>query len=103
MKPQIFHHEKYKSSKNPLKRTKILQDIITITNLKFQHKSNNHLSKSLYKYRPITQGPKSHKLLYSIMNLNTISLPTKARPTNYEKLMSCGKYLTKDTSFATIK
>jgi hypothetical protein len=28
------------------------------------------------------RGPKSFKLLYSVMNLNTISLPTKARPTN---------------------
>jgi hypothetical protein len=30
MEPQIFHHVKiYESSKNPLKETKILQDIIT--------------------------------------------------------------------------
>jgi len=35
---------------------------------------------SSYKNRPTTWGPKSLKLLYSIMNLNTISLPTKARP-----------------------
>jgi hypothetical protein len=60
--------------KNPLKETKIFQDIITLTNLKFQHKPKYH------KNRPME--PKSLKLLYSIMNLNTISLPTKARPTN---------------------
>jgi len=37
---------KYKSSKNPLKETKILQDIII--NLKFQHKPKyHHLSKIL--------------------------------------------------------
>jgi hypothetical protein len=29
MKTQIFHHAKIWSSKNPLKETKILQDIIT--------------------------------------------------------------------------
>jgi hypothetical protein len=30
MKTQIFHHAKTESSKNPLKETKILQDIITL-------------------------------------------------------------------------
>jgi hypothetical protein len=30
MKNQIFHHAKIYSSKNPLKETKILQDIITL-------------------------------------------------------------------------
>jgi hypothetical protein len=34
----------------------------------------------------LPEGPKSIKLLYSIMNLNTISLPTKARPTNLNVL-----------------
>ncbi len=40
--------------------------------------------KSSDKNRPIiiTQGPKFLELLYSIMNLNTISLPWQARPTN---------------------
>jgi hypothetical protein len=33
--------------KNPLKETKILQGIITLTNLKFQHKPKYHLSKIL--------------------------------------------------------
>ncbi len=32
----------------------------------------------------MTQGPKSLKLLYSIMNLNTISLPWQARPIDSE-------------------
>jgi hypothetical protein len=37
-----------KSSKNPLKETKILQDIMnSITNLKSQHKPKYHLSKIL--------------------------------------------------------
>jgi hypothetical protein len=36
METQIFHHPKILSSKNPLKETKILPDIInSITNLKF--------------------------------------------------------------------
>jgi len=30
METQIFHHAKILSSKNPLKETKILQDIITL-------------------------------------------------------------------------
>jgi hypothetical protein len=48
METQIFHHGKIKSSKNPLKETKILPDIITlITNLKFQQKPKYHLSKTL--------------------------------------------------------
>ncbi len=64
--------QKYNLQKNPLKKkTKILQDIIT--NLKFPHRPKYHLSKSLYKNRPITLGGKSLKLLYSLMNLNTIS------------------------------
>jgi hypothetical protein len=50
MKIQIFHHaEKYNLQKNPLRETKILQDIINsiITNLKFQHKPKYHISKIL--------------------------------------------------------
>ncbi len=45
----------------------------SITNLKFQHKPKKSSFKNSYiKNRPIiTQGPKSLKLLYSIMNLNT--------------------------------
>jgi len=30
METQIFHHAKYNIKKNPLKKTKILQDIITL-------------------------------------------------------------------------
>ncbi len=54
----------------------------SITNLKFQHKPKYHLSKILcIKNRPIIrQGPKAIKLLYSIMSLNTISLPWQAKP-----------------------
>jgi hypothetical protein len=48
METQIFHHAKMQSSKNPLKQTKILQDIITLVpNLKFEHKPKYHLSKIL--------------------------------------------------------
>jgi len=54
----------------------------SITILKSQHKPNYHLSKILNKNIPFTYGPKSLKLLYSIWNLNTISLPWEARPTN---------------------
>jgi hypothetical protein len=81
-KLKYFTMQKYNLQKNPLKETKILQD--TITNLKFQQKPKYHLSKSSYnKNGPfITSGPKSIKLLYSIMNLNTKSLPSSARPTN---------------------
>ncbi len=35
------------------------------------------------------QGPKFIELLYSIMNLNTISLPTKARPINGLESVFC--------------
>ncbi len=44
METQIFHHAKTYLilKKNPLKETKILQDIII--NLKFQHKPKYHLS-----------------------------------------------------------
>ncbi len=39
---------KYNLQKNPLKETKILQDIITpVPNLKFQQKPKYHLSKIL--------------------------------------------------------
>jgi hypothetical protein len=81
-KLKYFTMQKYNLQLNPLKETKILQD--TITNLKFQQKPKYHLSKSSYnKNRPfISCGPKSIKLLYSIMNLNTISLRSSARPTN---------------------
>ncbi len=57
----------------------------SITILKSQHKPNYHLSKILNKNIPFTYGPKSLKLLYSIWNLNTISLPWEARPTNQSK------------------
>jgi hypothetical protein len=53
-KLKYFTIQKYNLPKNPLKQTKILQDIITlvIINLKFQHKPKYHLSrKSSYKNR----------------------------------------------------
>jgi hypothetical protein len=45
-KLKYFTMQKY-NSKNPLKETKILQDIITLTNLKFKHKPKYHISKIL--------------------------------------------------------
>jgi hypothetical protein len=56
MKIQIFHHVKYNLQKNPLKETKNLQDIITLTNLKFQHKPKYHLSKILIKTDLLPRG-----------------------------------------------
>jgi hypothetical protein len=48
METQIFHHAKIQSSKKPLKETEMLRDIITLVNLKFQHKPKyHHLSKVL--------------------------------------------------------
>jgi hypothetical protein len=45
---KYFTMPKYNLQKNPLKETKILQDIITpVPNLKFQHKPKYHLSKIL--------------------------------------------------------
>jgi hypothetical protein len=75
METQIFHT----ICKN-LKETKILQDIITLmTNLKFQHKPTNissfknpHIKIDLLLLL-LPKGQNALKLLYSIMNLNTIS------------------------------
>jgi hypothetical protein len=45
---KFFTMQKYNLQKNPLKETKILQDIIPLlTNFKFQHKPKYHLSKLL--------------------------------------------------------
>jgi len=61
--------------KNPLKETK-LQNIRTLSLIpSFNTSQNIIFQKSLHKNRPTTWGPKSIKLLYSIMNLNKISLP----------------------------
>jgi hypothetical protein len=53
METQIFHHAKlYQSSKNPLKETKSLQDIInSTTNLKLQHKPKYHLSPKILMWK----------------------------------------------------
>jgi hypothetical protein len=60
MEIQIFHHTKIQSSKNPVKETKILQDIITLlliqvsAQAKISSFTNPHIRIDL-------------KLLYSIM------------------------------------
>ncbi len=62
----------------------------SIIKLKFQHKQKYHLSKILVKNKLITQGPKSLKLLYSIMKLNTISfLVSKANKGSFQYLLIC--------------
>ncbi len=81
--------QKYILEKNPLKETKILQDIITLQlKLKFQQSQNIIFQKSSQKNRTTTQGPKSLKRLYSIMNLDTTSLPWQASPTKGLKFAS---------------
>jgi hypothetical protein len=76
METQIFYHAKIKSSKNPQKETKILQDIRTLDLISsFNTSQNIDFQESSHKNRPITQGPKSFKPLYSLINLNMIFLP----------------------------
>jgi hypothetical protein len=54
----------------------------SITNLKFQHKPKYHLSKILLsKIELLPRGQNPLSYYNSILNLNTISLPTMARPT----------------------
>jgi hypothetical protein len=75
MEIQIFHHAKILSSKkkNPLKKNQNPSRYHnSITNLKFHHKPKYHLLKIL-KTLPTGQNPLSY-YIYSIMNLNTISL-----------------------------
>jgi hypothetical protein len=53
MKIQMFHHVKYNLQKNPLKETKILQDIITLELISSFNTSQNLIfQKSSYKNRP---------------------------------------------------
>ncbi len=74
MQKYIIFKKSSKGNQNPSRYCN------SITNLKIQHKPNIIFQKSSYKNIPITEVPKSLKLLYSIMNLNTISLPWQARP-----------------------
>jgi hypothetical protein len=53
METQIVDYAKIWASKNPLQETEILQDIITLTNLKFNTSQNIVFQKSSYKNRPI--------------------------------------------------
>jgi hypothetical protein len=56
------------SKKNPLKETKFFQDIITLSLIpSFNISQNIIFQKSSHKNKPTTWGPKSIKLLYSIM------------------------------------
>jgi len=84
METQIFHHAKNIIFKRSSKKNqKILQNIFHDT--KFQHKpkissfKNPHIKILDLLLLPRGQNPLN--LPYSIMNLNTISLLTKARPT----------------------
>jgi hypothetical protein len=68
--------QKYNLLKNILKETKLLQNITTLSLIPSFNTSHNIIfQKSSYKNKPTTWGPKSIKLLYSIMNINTISSP----------------------------
>jgi hypothetical protein len=68
--------QKYNLQKNPLKKPKPFQDITTLSLIpSFNTNQNIIFQKSSHRKRPITWGPKSIKLLYSTMNLNTISSP----------------------------
>jgi hypothetical protein len=59
---------------NALKETKLLQDITILSLIpSFNISENIIFQKSSHKNRPTTWGPNFVKLLYSIMNLNTIS------------------------------
>jgi hypothetical protein len=54
METQIFHHAEIQSLKNPLKETKILQDITTLSLISSFNTSQNIIfQKSSYKNRPI--------------------------------------------------
>jgi len=78
---QYFTMQKYNLQKHPLKETKLLRDITTLSLIpSFNINQNIIFQKSLYKNRLITWGPIFVKLLYSIMNINTISLPWWAMP-----------------------
>jgi hypothetical protein len=73
--------QKYSLQKNPLKKTKLLQDITTLLLIpSFNISQNIIFQKSSYKNRLTTWGPKIVKLLYSIMNINTLSLPWWVMP-----------------------
>jgi hypothetical protein len=77
---QYFIMKKNNLQKNPLKETN-LQNITTLSLIPSLNISQNIIfQKSSYKNRLTTWGPKFVKLLYSIMNINTISLPWWAMP-----------------------
>jgi hypothetical protein len=64
----IIFEKSSKTNQNPSRyNNSIISSFNTSQSIIFQ--------KSSYRNKPITWGPKSLKLLYSIMNLNTISLP----------------------------
>jgi hypothetical protein len=76
---------KRSSFKNPHIKIDLLPRAkISKANILYIEPKHNIIQKFSYKKRLITWGPKSLKLLYSILNLNTISLPTKARPTKHQ-------------------
>ncbi len=99
METQIFHHAKIQSSKKSSKRNQNpSKHYNSITNLKFQHKArissfkNPHIKIDL----SVTQRSKSVKLLYSIMNLNTISLPRQAKANKRKKTPTQNQAMVKD-------
>jgi hypothetical protein len=84
--------QKHNLQKHSSKETKILQNTITLQLISsFNTSQNITFQKSSYKNRPITKEQKSIKLLYSIMNLNTISLPTNKLALPLERIATEGK------------
>jgi hypothetical protein len=70
METQIFHHGEIYLQKSSKRNQNPARYYDSITNLQFQHKPNSIIfQKSAYKNRPITNGPKSLKLLYFIIKL----------------------------------
>ncbi len=79
LKLQYFTMQKYNLKKCSKRNQNPSRYYNSITNIKVQQSQNIIFQKPSYQNRPITLGPKSLMLLYSVMNLNTISLPWQPR------------------------
>jgi hypothetical protein len=79
MEIQIFHYAKNNLQKNPLKETKILQDIITLQLISSFNTSQNISSFKNPHIKINRPGPKSLKLL-SIYIYNILGVCLSGRP-----------------------
>jgi len=78
---KYFTMQKYNLKKNQTKETKTLQDIITLELISSFNTSQNIILKNPHiKIDLLPWGQKSLKLLYSIMNLNTVGTANKNLP-----------------------